>query len=210
MEHCPAHPKSREHAFSVLQLLLVIAIVIVLTGMLFPLVGRTRDELRQIGCVSRLQQVGIAMNSYAVEHNNRFPEIYDGAFEDKRQTWMARLAPYAGLTPSEIGNSPYPRSNGIFVCPAFSEAARLRREVSYRYNYAIHWVWNYKRMALLQRPIFLVVEAEGANEETFNIARAAVSSRHPGKTANYLLTDGRVESLRVAIPSNDPLWGTSQ
>ncbi len=61
--------------FTLLELLTVIAIIAILSAMLFPVInsiGYKRDIAR---CTNNLQQLGAAAHLYASDHDNRFPEI---------------------------------------------------------------------------------------------------------------------------------------
>ncbi len=203
----------RPRGFSLLQLLLVVVLIGVLAALVLPVLGKVREESRQVGCVSNLRQMGVAFQAYAIEHNNRFPVVYEGADADAsvRATWMAKLGPYLGLKKEDMGNPPYARAVGIFICPAFPAAETAKRNVGYRYSYPITTVWKYERMPLLMHRIFLVVEAPAANSESFrSTTRGDVERRHPGQAANFLVADGSVETFRTVIPATDPRWGETK
>jgi len=51
---------SRKHGFTLVEVLLVIAILGLLAGMLFPAFRRSRAKGRQLGCASNLHQIGVA------------------------------------------------------------------------------------------------------------------------------------------------------
>jgi prepilin-type N-terminal cleavage/methylation domain-containing protein len=73
-------------AFSLLELLAVIAILGMLAGIGAPMVIRAQRQARQADCRSNLRQFGIALASYRSDHNglnppwlsNLFPEYVDG------------------------------------------------------------------------------------------------------------------------------------
>ena len=60
-------------AFTLIEMLVVIAIIGILAGMLLPALNRTRHLAREKGCVSNLRQVYVALKLYADQHDGWFP-----------------------------------------------------------------------------------------------------------------------------------------
>ncbi|MDR1282327.1 MAG: prepilin-type N-terminal cleavage/methylation domain-containing protein [Opitutaceae bacterium] len=81
MQHTthPIYPAQSGHqrAFTLVELLTVIAIISILAAIIIPAVGTVRVKARQTVNASNLRQLGVAMQAYFSE-NNRFP-IPDGA-----------------------------------------------------------------------------------------------------------------------------------
>jgi len=66
-------PWLRGAAFTLLELLCVIAIISILAALLLPALVRVRDQARRIQCVNQLHQTGLAFQGFAHDHNGRFP-----------------------------------------------------------------------------------------------------------------------------------------
>ena len=66
-----------EPAFTLIELLVVIAIIGVLAALLLPVLGRGKEEGRGVACLSNLRQVGLAIQLYVADNDNRMPRIYD-------------------------------------------------------------------------------------------------------------------------------------
>lgn len=64
-------------AFTLMELLLVTALIATLTGLLLPALGRAREAGRATACLSNLRQAGIALQLYTQDHNNRLPFMRD-------------------------------------------------------------------------------------------------------------------------------------
>lgn len=64
--------RSRE-AFSLLEVLVVIAIITVLLGVTLPGLNGARRLARQTGCLAGLQQLGVAVSTYAMDNKGYLP-----------------------------------------------------------------------------------------------------------------------------------------
>src|SRR5258708_6418870 len=60
-------------AFTLVELLVVIAIIVILAAMLLPVLNRGKMRAKQIQCVNNMREMGLAFNSFAHDHESRFP-----------------------------------------------------------------------------------------------------------------------------------------
>jgi type II secretory pathway pseudopilin PulG len=65
--------KMRTTAFSLLELLVVIGIIVILAALLLPALSRAKSKARNIACVSQLKQLGVAARLYAEDNSSRLP-----------------------------------------------------------------------------------------------------------------------------------------
>lgn len=63
----------RNGGFTLMELLVVVAIIGILTGLLLPVLGRAKRTAYTVACLSNLHQIGVALNIYEPENNNRLP-----------------------------------------------------------------------------------------------------------------------------------------
>jgi prepilin-type N-terminal cleavage/methylation domain-containing protein len=61
-------------AFTLIELLIVIAIIALLVGLSLPALAGARGAARQTECLSDLRQMGVAINLYTNDHRERLPD----------------------------------------------------------------------------------------------------------------------------------------
>jgi prepilin-type N-terminal cleavage/methylation domain-containing protein/prepilin-type processing-associated H-X9-DG protein len=96
-------------AFTLIELLTVIAIIGILAAILIPVVGRVRESARVAQCSSNIRQIGMALNMFANDREGLFPAPinYDTAGTDGFD--------YA----AQLVNGGYiPKKSGLFGCPS--------------------------------------------------------------------------------------------
>jgi len=71
--HRKSGAKIKRDAFTLVELLVVVAIIGILAGLLLPVLARAKMKAQQIQCVANLKQVGTAFQIFAHDHNSLFP-----------------------------------------------------------------------------------------------------------------------------------------
>jgi prepilin-type processing-associated H-X9-DG protein/prepilin-type N-terminal cleavage/methylation domain-containing protein len=99
--------KGKLLAFTLLELVVVIAIIAILVAFLVPVFAQAREKARQSTCLSNMRQIGQAFRLYVQD--------YDGAHllamhqGDPQPPWQYRLNPYV-------------KAAGVFTCPTSAVA----------------------------------------------------------------------------------------
>jgi prepilin-type N-terminal cleavage/methylation domain-containing protein len=95
--------KNHRQGFTLVELLVVMAVIGVLIGLLIPSVQAVRESARRFSCLSRLAQIGMAVHAYE-SHMGRFPA---GVVDSQKpirhvpmgyhHNWIAGILPYLDL-----------------------------------------------------------------------------------------------------------------
>ncbi len=87
-------PTSPHRGFTLLELLVVIGILAVLTGLIVPAVQRVRDAAARTRCQNNLRQIGLALHLYHDSKGVLPPGIraWDGDFPF--MSWLTRILPF--------------------------------------------------------------------------------------------------------------------
>jgi prepilin-type N-terminal cleavage/methylation domain-containing protein/prepilin-type processing-associated H-X9-DG protein len=140
---------TRARAFTLVELLVVIVIIAVLASILFPVFARARLQSKTTVCLSNLRQLGVVMQSYAEDYNDRLPvgndvfwgDLYSLPTDDTRllYTYLEDRVPQALWNcPADVGFRWW--MDEEFVLRDYIPSTYRTRGQSYDYNLLM--VWN--------------------------------------------------------------------
>jgi prepilin-type N-terminal cleavage/methylation domain-containing protein len=108
-----------QNAFTLVELLVVIAVIGILAALLLPALERSKLSAQRSVCVNNLKQVGVAIKMYASDHDDTLP----GASKPPNDYWKTNGIDiwnvYKSLVKNYVGlNGQSSPNDKAFVCPA--------------------------------------------------------------------------------------------
>jgi prepilin-type N-terminal cleavage/methylation domain-containing protein len=135
-------------AFTLVEVLVVVAIMAILAALLFPVFSRAKESAKKAACVLNLKQVGAAVELYLSDFDDRLPERRDLKLSLGYRPWSTwpPSDPRAGW--SAVVFAQYVRSREVWSCPSMSgtdigEATQVRQDTSE--GTARYWMWRFDR-----------------------------------------------------------------
>jgi general secretion pathway protein G len=107
--------------FTLIEVLVVVAIIAVLASIIFPVFSSARAKARSTRCVANLKQIGLAVDMYATDHDELYPLAKDPADEAYPEMWSAypywqAWIPYMPRLHDAL--DPYVRNRELWHCPS--------------------------------------------------------------------------------------------
>ncbi|MFH1498585.1 MAG: prepilin-type N-terminal cleavage/methylation domain-containing protein [Verrucomicrobiota bacterium] len=198
-------------AFTLVELLTVIAIIGILAGILIPVVNSVRKNARVAQVTSNLRELTKATMLYAADNKNIYPKINDNT---KPPGWSA-LSSTAGQTWAEViwayqypnrafSWDTYYNNDTFFHTPFLDTSVASPR--SFAMNQSLDQ--ENRRYGMLPSPARTVIFGDGSGKSSAMSANTILAPRTNGKIA-FAWLDGHVTLLTSAdVPTstNDIFW----
>ena len=210
-------------AFTLIELLMTIAIIGILAALLLPVLGMAREKAKQAVCANNLKQIGMAFYMYLDDYDDFFPCASDPVSATPLYwLWMGRgwrsfIAPY-------IGNSVSGHNPGVLFCPSDRTAAANWESTSYAYSLSFYHspeqinTMNDKSYTYDVSKIAVTISQKASrvrNPDKKVLVGEWLDNHTGGNNGwwswdggrNYLFVDGHVEFLKALniLPANDNL-----
>src|SRR5215472_13832594 len=199
-------PRGRS-AFSLIELVIVIAIIALLAALLLPTLGKGKAEARRAQCLSQVQQWGKALQMYAHDNEDFTPRRGQGV---RPLTQLNRPEDWFNALPGELSVQGFGDyiSNGatnaqsppaLFVCPE-SQPAPQRYFLTYAMNMYFS-PWNLPEPHQLNKipnpstAVFLTDGGIGYSSAFPAVAEYSPQARHR-RMANLVFADGHAQSFK--------------
>lgn len=188
-------------AFTLVEMLVVIAIVAILAALLLPALVAAREKGRQTHCKSNLHQCGLALEMYRCDYGEYYPCVHGGTYaapEPPEKEWWEFLVSYQ-----------------VRRCHLLCRSDRFCNHTDIE-SYIFNGMYAFGvKQPILRRPDLKIVVSERGDNETA-LAHAGYPSwkavaaweeslhktRH-GTISNYLFADGRVVGMQWNVTQGD-------
>jgi len=206
-------------AFTLVEVLIVLGVVILLAALLLPVFMRVRNGARSTACMSNLHQIGLALQLYSENNGGRYP-AYEG--EPTNCTWVDATIPFT-------------KTSEVFVCPSgpngiYEPGCGIGRDMNGTTNflnggYALDVPELTTSISTLRVRVpsqfVLVVDASSSPSQLIAVGATApaklspddmrdlsITFRHNDRT-NALFADDHSKSLSADDASDSALWKLS-
>lgn len=199
-------PIRRAFAFSLVELLVVIALIAILAALLLPALSQAKERGKRAACVSNLRQIGLATQLYADETKS-----YPPAWVDSTSRWMDLL------------KAQLPKASGVYLCPSDPKRIAVTWDTNIFLSYGVNTFrfggqdacfWYPVKATRVSQPSTTIIYADCTpgkyycgGGSSFTNPVVDVDYRHPKRSFVAAYCDGHVEPK---ILSTKEEWDASK
>jgi prepilin-type N-terminal cleavage/methylation domain-containing protein/prepilin-type processing-associated H-X9-DG protein len=164
--------------FTLIELLVVIGIIGLLAALLLPVLAKSKERGRSAACLSNLRQIGLSVQMYVQDNENKMPAIRD-----------ASLSPPGSVTNTiDVVLTNYLGNPRVLACPSDRQQLFAQTGASYAWNSLINGqdADHFSVFAIQFDPHNIPIAFD---KEAFH------ADAGTGRGVNYLYADGHIHNL---------------
>ena len=180
--------ESQRHAFSLLEMLLSLALILIMSVMLYGFGSRSHQANQKKACQKNLLKIHLALEIFANEHEGSFPALPGAQTAEE---------PLALLVPR------YTADTSSFICPGSKDSqlpsgeSFARRKISYAY-FMGRRLSDSQEALLTDRQVN--TQPKNAGQNLFSTTGKPPGNNHHKYGGNCLFADGHVEMISATVP----------
>jgi general secretion pathway protein G len=216
---------TRRHGFTLIEMLVVIAIIALLASILVPAVTRTMERAKSTACASNLRQLGLAFQLYTMDSKNKGNRLPAPA-PSTAEPWFVSISPFLQQQAGGARDL-----SDVYRCPVYAQLRSDLQDTSnwnqlgYGMNIYLEgsastgWPWYPQPgstaygfyLSEIKNPTNTILVADdhswvwgirkelldqqGSDGRFYDPENGKLRGFRHGKGANFLFVDGRVSSL---------------
>jgi len=184
----PAAKRSSDAGFSLIEMLITLALILIMFTMLYGFGSRSHQKTQKQACEKNLQNIYLALDIFAKENHGELPAVTNASSSE---------APLSLLVPR------YTVASEIFICPGSKDGALpngepfAERRISYAYFMGRTLT---EPNAILMSDRQVNAQPKAGGEHVFSADGKPPGNNHHKFGGNYLFTDGHTESFGAKAP----------
>jgi prepilin-type N-terminal cleavage/methylation domain-containing protein/prepilin-type processing-associated H-X9-DG protein len=204
--------------FTLIEILVVVAIIGILASLLLPSLSRARNKARQAVCTSNLKQMYYGVLSYTSDNDGKYPATQfanEGIFNRTLHDGIAEFVMDVTSTGHMAALDDSYNNGGIFTCPSFDGTKLAERGVGatanrvgysgygtnvHIQNNLVNGQGEIRRLGDLNSK--MIAHTEGKSDGVFNLniypnTYGVYPWHEKNSTGNYLYLGGHVQPSKI-------------